>query len=385
MNPLGKTQEELVKELQKLRESEERYKKSQEISHVGSWVLDIKNNTFWGSDEGKRIYGFNMDTDIFTAEEVMKCVVERDRVDQAMVDLIEKNEPYNIVFDIIPRNSSEKRTIHSVAELVREKNGNPLIVTGVLRDITDRKLAEDEIKRKNEELQLVNAEKDKFFSIIAHDLKSPFNSFLGFTKMLEEDLPTMTLEQIQKIADSMRKSAINLYNLLENLLEWSLMQRGITTFDPASFLLMPKISESIGSILQSAAKKEIEISYYIHDELVVFADEKMLGSILRNLSSNAVKFTPRGGKVTFTAKPSSNRSVEISVQDTGIGMNQEMVENLFKLDIDTSRKGTENERSTGLGLIICKEFIEKHGGKLWVESEEGKGSTFYFTLPNDEG
>ncbi|TSA26706.1 MAG: sensor histidine kinase, partial [Bacteroidetes bacterium] len=201
----------------------------------------------------------------------------------------------------------------------------------------------------------------------------------------EEDLPTMTLEQIQKIADSMRKSAINLYNLLENLLEWSLMQRGITTFDPASFLLMPKISESIGSILQSAAKKEIEISYYIHDELVVFADEKMLGSILRNLSSNAVKFTPRGGKVTFTAKPSSNRSVEISVQDTGIGMNQEMVENLFKLDIDTSRKGTENERSTGLGLIICKEFIEKHGGKLWVESEEGKGSTFYFTLPNDEG
>ena len=133
--------------------------------------------------------------------------------------------------------------------------------------------------------------------------------------------------------------------------------------------------------MELASNKEIEIDFKIPEDLTVYADEKMFGSIIRNLSSNAVKFTPKGGKVAIAAKPNSDGWVEISVKDSGIGMNQEMVENLFKLDVDTSRKGTDKESSTGLGLIICKELIEKHGGKLWVESEEGKGSTFYFTVP----
>ena len=252
---------------------------------------------------------------------------------------------------------------------------------GSCYDITESKQNEEALKNKTKELHLLNTEKDKFFSIIAHDLKSPFNSFLGLTNMLAEDVQTLTLEQIQKIAESMRKSATNLFSLLENLLEWSLLQRGVTTFSPKSFLFMPKTSESIPSILESSTKKEIEISYNIPENLKVYADEKMVGSIIRNLSSNAVKFTPKGGKITISANQIPNGGIEISVKDTGIGMNQEMVENLFKLDIDTTRKGTDNEPSTGMGLIICKELVEKHGGKLWVESEEGKGSTFYFTLP----
>jgi len=178
-----------------------------------------------------------------------------------------------------------------------------------------------------------------------------------------------------------RKSATNLFSLLENLLEWSLLQRGVTTFSPVSVSLMSKISESLKSALEMAANKEIEICYNIPENLVIFADENMLGSILRNLFSNAVKFTLNGGKVAINAKPIPDDLVEIFVKDTGIGMNQEIMGNLFQLDIDTSRTGTDNEPSTGLGLIICKEFIEKHSGKLRVESEEGKGSTFYFTLP----
>jgi len=245
----------------------------------------------------------------------------------------------------------------------------------------DLTLAKELAEESNKELEELNNTKDKFFSIIAHDLRSPFNSFLGFTKMLAQDLPTMTQDQIQKIAVSMRKSATNLYDLLGNLLEWSLLQRGVTTFSPISFLLMTKTAESIPSVVESATKKEVEISYNIPEDLVVYADENMLGSILRNLSSNAVKFTPKGGKVTVAAKPNSDSSVEISIQDTGIGMNKEMMDNLFQLDIDTSRKGTNNEPSTGLGLIICKEFVKKHGGIIWVESEEGKGSIFHFTLP----
>ena len=145
-------------------------------------------------------------------------------------------------------------------------------------------------------------------------------------------------------------------------------------------LLMPKVLTETAMVIESANKKEIEINYDIPEDLKVYADENMLGGILRNLASNAVKFTPKGGKVTISAK-SLDHTVECSLRDTGIGMNRQMKENLFNMDVNTSRKGTEKEPSNGLGLILCNEFVEKHGGKLWVESEEGKGSTFYFTIP----
>ncbi|MCX6159765.1 MAG: HAMP domain-containing sensor histidine kinase, partial [Ignavibacteriae bacterium] len=140
-------------------------------------------------------------------------------------------------------------------------------------------------------------------------------------------------------------------------------------------------TESMALVTEAADKKEIAISYDIPEDLTVFADGNMLEGIIRNLSSNAVKFTRKGGNVIVSAKTMPDNSVEISVKDTGIGMNKEMTDNLFRLDIDTSRKGTDGESSTGLGLVICKDFIEKHGGKLRVESREGKGSTFYFTIP----
>ena len=179
----------------------------------------------------------------------------------------------------------------------------------------------------------------------------------------------------------MRDSATNLFRLLENLLEWSRLQRDITPFEPESFLLMCMMTESMRPVMDSANKKEIEISYEIPGDLEVFADENMLASTLRNLTSNAVKYTPKGGKVTITAKLVPGHSVEISVRDTGIGMTPEMVDDLFRLDVQTNRKGTDGEPSSGLGLLLCKDFVEKHGGKIWVESEEGKGSTFCFTLP----
>ena len=247
------------------------------------------------------------------------------------------------------------------------------------QDITDRKQREEEIKRKNVELEKLNSEKDKFFSIIAHDLRSPFNSLLGFTEILEKELPAMTNDQIQYIALTLRKSATNLFTLLENLLEWSRLQRNIFTFNPEPILLLPKVLADTALVIESANRKEIVINYDIPKDLKVYADENMLGSIIRNLTNNAVKYTPKGGKVTISAK-SLDIAVECSVSDTGIGMNQEMMENLFNTDVNTSRKGTENEPSTGLGLRLFKEFVEKHSGKLWVKSEEGKGSTFYFTL-----
>lgn len=257
-----------------------------------------------------------------------------------------------------------------------------LIITA--RDITEKKQEEERMKFKNEELLSLNAEKDKFFSIVAHDLRSPFNSFLGLTQIMAEDLQSLSMSQIQNIALSMSKSANNLYALLENLLAWSRLQRGLMSFDPKTFPLVPKISESLELVCEMAHRKGIETVINMQEDLVVFADQNMLESTIRNVALNAVKFTNKGGKITISARSASRNSIEISIRDTGIGMNMEMIDKLFRIDEHISRVGTEGEASTGLGLLLSKEFIEKHGGRIWAESEEGRGSTFYFTFPSNE-
>ncbi len=256
------------------------------------------------------------------------------------------------------------------------------VLIATARDITEKSQAEERIKSKNEELQRLNAEKDKFFSIIAHDLKSPFNAFLGFTQLMVQDLPSLELENIQEIAVLMRNSASNLYRLLENLLQWSRLQRGMIVLNPQQFQASPKISGSMQPVIEIASKKGVEIVFSIPEDLTIYADINMLESVVRNLASNAVKFTNKGGKVLISGRSVNDNLVEISIKDTGIGMNPEMLDKLFRIDEFTCRQGTDGEPSTGLGLILCKDFIDRHGGKIWAESTEGMGSTFYFTLPD---
>lgn len=251
----------------------------------------------------------------------------------------------------------------------------------VVNDITERKRNEAEIKLKNDELLKLNTEKDKFFSIIAHDLRNPFNSFLGLTQLMTEGLPDLKMDEIQSIALSLRKSATSLYRLLENLLNWARMQQGLIPFNQEEVQLLPVVEESISMVQEPARIKCIEMTYDISENLEVFADGNMLQTVIRNLLLNAVKFTPRGGKVRLSARIPDDKIAEISVADSGIGMSHSMVDNLFRLDMQTNRRGTEGEPSTGLGLILCKDSIEKHGGRIWAESEEGKGSTFIFTVP----
>ena len=277
-----------------------------------------------------------------------------------------------------------KRYLLSSKLPMLDKDGRIIGLLGIGRDITERKKAEEEVKLKNEELQKLNTAKDKFFSIIAHDLRSPFNGFLGLSQILVEELPTLAPEEIQMIAVSMQNSATTLYRLLENLLEWAKMQQGLITFKPEILPLKPLIDHCLAIKQLKAQSKEIEIINHIPDEIEVYADSNMLQTIIRNLVSNSVKFTNKGGEIIVSAKTKKDNIVEINIKDNGIGMSREMIEGLFHLEVNTSRKGTEGETSTGLGLIICKDFVEKHGGKLRVKSEEGKGSTFYFTIPGKD-
>ena len=248
----------------------------------------------------------------------------------------------------------------------------------------ERKKAEEEINLKNEQLQAINAEKDKFFSIIAHDLRGPLSAFVAATQILTEEIQTMEIEDIKDITLSMKTSASNIYSLLENLLEWSRLRRGGMDFVPVKLNLKKIIGESIAVLSESASKKGIEIEATIPDKLEILADNHMFESVIRNLISNAIKFTTQGGKVKVTAHSKEDHSTEIKISDSGIGISPGLISRLFQINEKTSRPGTDGEPSTGLGLLLCKEFIEKHGGKIWVESEVGLGSTFSFSIKQYE-
>jgi signal transduction histidine kinase len=202
---------------------------------------------------------------------------------------------------------------------------------------------------------------------------------------MAEELPRLKISEIQYFATSLNRSASNLFGLLENLLEWSSLQRGVIGFKPVKFALKPRLTEILHLVIESANGKGIKIEINMPDEIQVFADMKMFESTIRNLVSNAIKFSFKGGTVTLTARSLVDGTLEFSVQDTGIGMSQEILDELFQLHFDTNRVGTDGEPSSGLGLILCKDFIEKHGGQIWVESEESKGSRFCFTIPNYMG
>jgi signal transduction histidine kinase len=179
----------------------------------------------------------------------------------------------------------------------------------------------------------------------------------------------------------MKTDASNIYNLLENLLEWSRLKRNVMEFVKIKFSLDKKIASCIQPISEMARKKEIEINISVPDDIEVTADDHMFDTVIRNLVSNAVKFTRKKGKIDISAFKNQDNFIEIIITDTGIGMSAELKNKLFLLNEKVNRKGTEGEPSSGLGLLLCKEFIEKHGGKIWVESEVGKGSTFTFTIP----
>ncbi|MBF4470091.1 ATP-binding protein [Flavobacterium sp. HJJ] len=239
------------------------------------------------------------------------------------------------------------------------------------------------LKEKNTLISNINLQKDKFYSIVAHDLRGPFNGFLGLTELMAEDIDEMSNEEIKFAATNMRSSAKNLFNLLENLLEWTRMEQNLVPFEPKEYPLESTILDSILTLHDIAEKKEISIKTQIPNTISVLADKNMFQAIIRNTVLNAIKFTPKKGTIDIHAIETP-ADITITVKDTGIGMNQDLIDDLFKIDTKNNRIGTENEPSTGLGLILCKEFIEKHKGRIWVESEEGKGSAFHFSFPKKQ-
>ena len=367
--------------------SKRELEKVQKITKIGGWYLDLVTQEVIWTKEIYEIFDYDQTIalPLFNDCQKLYSPASWELLSISIAAIMETGIPFEIELESI-RKDGNKCWMWTWGEVVRDSEGKIFALRGVVQNITTHKIAELIIKEQNLQLKKINSQKDKFFSIIAHDLRGPISVFLGFTDHMVFHLDTMTLKDIQKIAESMRNSATNLFRMLENLLDWSRVEQGLMPFNPTKVFLLPILNDTLSLARGLANNKGIEFTYKIAEDLEVFADWNMLKTVVRNFLSNAIKFTPKGGDIILYAEISGYKCINICIKDNGIGMNSNMVDSLFQLDASTGRKGTEGELSTGLGLILCKEFIETHGGRIWVESEVGKGSSFYFTLPvKDDG
>jgi PAS domain S-box-containing protein len=349
----------------------------------GIGIISLDGKMQFMSDKLIKMYGYSVDE---KEEYIGKSVF--DFVDSAyhkqlmdnIIKLLSGESDYKIREYLVIKKDNSRFYIDLNYTLLLDSDGKPASILFVERDSTERRQTELIIQEQFKQLQDINSAKDKLFSIIAHDLRSPFQDLIMLTELLSEGVGDISPEKLSELGKQMHENAKNLLKLLSNLLEWSRMQQGIFSFEPKVLNLSKIISENINLIVNSGEQKGIELINDVPKDQMIFADEDMLNSLLRNLLSNAVKFTKHGGKVNVSSKKIDNNMVEVSVKDTGIGMSAELCSKLFKIDEKVGRLGTDGEGSTGLGLLLCKEFIEKHGGKIWVESQVNVGSTFYFAL-----
>ena len=252
-----------------------------------------------------------------------------------------------------------------------------LMLRKLQQDLQQKNMA---LAEKNAQLQAANASKDRFFSIIAHDLRAPFIGLLSLTQAIAQEFESYPKKHLKSLLVNLSKTAETFYTLLENLLTWSRSQLGVIEFQPHILNIRESILRNLRIFESAAQEKGVRLIMSIEEPIPIYADEKMLDTVFRNLFSNALKFTHPGGTVTIAAAQDGQRAT-VTISDTGIGIGSAHLPKLFQIDTHYKREGTANEQGTGLGLILCKEFIEKNGGTIGVESEVGKGSTFTCTLP----
>lgn len=317
---------------------------------------------------------------------LVKDIVSPEAFELISLNIANAAEGENISFESIRNFNGEEHFINStmVPHLGRDKKIKGFF--SIITDITKLKKRENKIRKQKDELAGLNVEKDKFFSIISHDLKNPFNSLLGFSELLHDDFDTLDEGTKKEFADHIYEGAHNTFKLLENLLAWSTAQSGKIEFKPAPVNINALIDENLKLLEPTARAKNIRVQSDLKNDYLITTDHDLVSTVIRNLLSNAIKFTPKDGQVILSArwisKIKANDFLEVSVADTGVGIAPEKLDRLFKIGKSASTEGTEGESGTGLGLMLCKEFVEKSGGKIWVESKPSKGSVFRFTLPN---
>ena len=363
-----------------LKASEKKFRTLADMAKVAISIIgDVNGQRYlYVNKEWSRVFGYTKEeSEILSPIDVI-APEDRNRV--------LKNAAKRLRGEYVPQNY-EVKTLTKYGEIkylvfsstIIDFEGRKAFLTTML-DITERRMAEKALRKSEEQLRELNAQKDKFFSIIAHDLKGPFSSIIGFSEMLLEQINKKDYDEIGNFAAIIAQSSKQALDLLTNLLEWSRAHTGRMNLNPEIFDLSDLIVVNKRFYDFIAEAKEISVTLDVLEGLKVVADSKMIETVLRNLISNAIKFTPNSGRVAVKAEVKDGE-VLVSVKDNGVGIEKDRIGLLFGLDSSISTPGTNKERGTGLGLILCKEFIDKNKGRIWVESELGMGSVFYFSLP----
>lgn len=360
--------------------------KAMETTEAGITITDPEGRILYINPADARQHGYAVEealglpSSIFApARQEAPGEIEQERLDAE--SLYWKRERVNV------RKDGSTFPVELISTPLHDEQGRYLGRVTVCEDITEQKQAElaliaahKELQQKNRELQEVNASKDKFFSIISHDLRSPLSVILGMTELLRENFERYTPERAKEFLTRMYAAAERLHMLLENLLTWSRLQRGVMEYRPEDIDLHGIAEESRDLFLAKAEQKSVFLTNLIPRAISAFADYSMINTVIRNLVSNALKFTTTGDRIEVAASQ-RDTMVEICVRDTGTGISPEDMSKLFRIDVQHSNVGTAGERGTGLGLILCQELVERNGGAIWVESQLGEGTTFRFTLP----
>ncbi len=262
-------------------------------------------------------------------------------------------------------------------------DGELLGYVKILRDLTERKQSEDAIKNYVRELEELNTHKESVLAILSHDLRSPLSAIIGTAKYLKDNFHKMKQDTVQEMLDLLYKSSTDELEMLDYLLEWARIKYASDVFSPTKIKLSEYINKVFETLNETASINTINLHHEIEEKTSVFADGKMLISIIQNIVSNAIKHTGKGGTITVSAKSKEDKII-VQVKDTGIGMSKEIMAKLFTPQMKTLSETRKKDKGAGIGLLLVKGFLEKNGGEIWVESIEGEGSSFYFTLPIEE-
>ncbi|MDP4173997.1 MAG: PAS domain S-box protein [Bacteroidota bacterium] len=375
---------EYYKMTEALRQSEERLRFVMEGGNLGFWDWNIETDEVYRNEQWATMLGYTFEELRNTVKQWQDFIHpdDKERAWQSILDLLEGRTKFHKIEYRLQTKSGDYKWIYDRAMItMRNSEGKPIRMSGTHVDITRRKVNEIRLHYYTEELKASNAVKDKFFSIISHDLKGPFMGFLGLTEELANNIDSLEKNDISEVAAVMHNSAKKTYELLNNLLEWSRLQTGRFQYNPEPLDLFSE-AEDITRLFSSAvAHKSISIHNNITKNLFVNTDRNALQTILRNLVDNAIKFSNEGGKITINSLR-TNGSVQLSVADSGIGMSKDKLEELLNAHSGLTTRGTKGEKGSGLGLSLVQDLVRRCKGELIIKSEENKGTEFIFTLPN---
>jgi PAS domain S-box-containing protein len=305
---------------------------------------------------------------------------EHEKLQNSIDSIINKKQQTKGVVYKMKRDDGTSFIAEFNSSPIENIDGNPTSFISTFRDITQRIESEEKLRVYSNELKELNASKDRFFSIVAHDLRNPLQGLLGFSSLLNDNFSDLTIDEVKEYIGYIYQSAKKMHSLTNNLLQWSRIKTGKIEYSPLNFNVYHAVKHNIDLLKPSAFKKEIEIVYDIDPDINIYADKKMFDSIFQNILSNAIKFSFPKNRIDMSTEINKN-FIRISIRDYGMGIKKENTNKLFSIDTHFTTAGTQDEEGTGLGLILCKEMVEKHGGEISFESEYKKGSVFSFTLP----